>query len=201
MTGRLLLVRHGRIRANRRGLWHGSTDSPLTWTGRRQAKAVARRMQRRDPSPTTIVASPLMRCQATATAIGSALELEVLTHDGLREYAIGEWEGMPFHELASTHDFVNRATQDPHFAPPGGESLFAVQQRVTGALHEIVASHANTGDVVVVSHGAAMAVAISTLIEGDHRHWMEYLVGNCSLTELILTPTPYVDLFNDMSHL
>ncbi|MFM7119070.1 MAG: phosphoglycerate mutase family protein, partial [Gammaproteobacteria bacterium] len=34
----LLLVRHGQIRANIKGHWHGSTDSPLTWTGHRQAR-------------------------------------------------------------------------------------------------------------------------------------------------------------------
>ena len=34
---RLLLLRHGQIKANRQGRWHGSTDSPLTWRGRRQA--------------------------------------------------------------------------------------------------------------------------------------------------------------------
>ena len=56
--------------------------------------------------------------------------------EGLSEYAIGEWEDMPFQHLIDELDFINRATSDHSFAPPGGESLRGVARRivtVTGA--------------------------------------------------------------------
>ncbi|NNL65265.1 MAG: hypothetical protein HKP30_03380, partial [Myxococcales bacterium] len=37
----LTLVRHGETAANLTGVWHGSTDTPLTERGRRQAERVA----------------------------------------------------------------------------------------------------------------------------------------------------------------
>ena len=94
----LLLLRHGQIRANVAGRWHGSTDSPLTWTGRRQAKRTARYLARNEPI-TAIYSSPLQRCRNTAAAVGKALNIPVEVHPELREYAIGEWEDLPFRHL------------------------------------------------------------------------------------------------------
>ena len=87
----LLLVRHGQIKANLQGLWHGSTDSPLTWRGRRQASRTARYIDRLDPGVTAIYTSPLGRCVETAGKIGKRLKIDPVVCDNLREYAIGEW--------------------------------------------------------------------------------------------------------------
>ena len=37
---KLSIVRHGETSANTGGVWHGSTDTPLSDRGREQAKAV-----------------------------------------------------------------------------------------------------------------------------------------------------------------
>ena len=86
----IMLLRHGQIRANRQGRWHGSTDSPLTWRGRRQARRTARHLAGAAPRVEAIYSSPLSRCRDTAGAIAQALSLEVEVHDGLREYALGD---------------------------------------------------------------------------------------------------------------
>jgi broad specificity phosphatase PhoE len=53
----------------------------------------------------------------------------------------------------------------------------------------------------VVSHGAAMAVALAALIDHNPGAWTHYHFGNCSLTELVLHPSPYVNFFNSIHHL
>ncbi len=197
----LLLLRHGQIKANLKGLWHGSTDSPLTWRGRRQARRTARYLSRLDTTISAIYTSPLSRCIETASFVSQRLNIDHVVNDDLREYAIGEWEGLPFRLLAEEHDFVTKSTQNPEFAPPGGESLAQVAARVVPALEEIHARHEPDVQVLVVCHGAAMAVALASLINGDPRHWMKYQFANCGLTELVLSPSPYVNFFNSIQHL
>jgi broad specificity phosphatase PhoE len=196
----LLLLRHGQIEANRRGLWHGSTDSALTWRGRRQARRTARHIASAHPDLSAIYTSPLNRCRQTAAAVEAELQIVPETMEGLAEYAIGEWEGLAFSRLAEQHDFVGRAVKDPHFAPPGGETLAAVSIRIVAALREIYNRHEGE-QVLVVGHGAAFAVALSSLLDSDPARWVEYTVANCSLTELMLSPSPYVNFFNSTQHL
>lgn len=197
----LLLLRHGQIHANRKGLWHGSTDAPLTWRGRRQVQATARHVQASHHPLAAIYTSPLTRCLDTAERIAERLGMETILIDELKEYAIGEWEGLPFAQLAETHDFVDRAIADPDFAPPGGESLNDVANRIVPALERIHESHADDERVLVVGHGAALAVAVSAILDDDPSRWVDYHFSNCSLTELVLSPTPYVTFFNSTQHL
>lgn len=197
----LLLLRHGQIRANRAGRWHGSTNSPLTWRGRRQARRTARHLAATHQPVAAIYASPLDRCLRTAELAGQQLGLEPVALPELREYALGDWEDMPFRELATRHDFFDRVAQDPHFAPPGGESLQAVAERMVAALEEIHATHQGDERVLIVGHGAALGVALGSLLSGDPTRWVDYQVANCSLTELVLSPTPYVNFFNSTQHL
>lgn len=198
---RLLLLRHGQIKANRLGRWHGSTDSPLTWRGRRQAQRTARYIRTTQPAIGAIYSSPLTRCRDTAAIIGARLGLDVEVHYGLREYAIGEWEDKTFEELASRYQFVELATGDHHFAPPGGETLREVADRIVPAMQEIHRRHQHDERVLLVGHGAALAVALATLIDHNPGAWTNYHFSNCSLTELVLSPSPYVNFFNTTLHL
>ena len=197
----LLLLRHGQIRANRDGRWHGSTDSPLTWRGRRQAGRTARYLAARHQPVAAIYASPLERCLHTARLAGQRLGLEPVTVPGLREYGIGEWEDTSFNELAADYGFFSRIADDPHFKPPGGESLTQVAERTVSALEEIDAAHEAEARVLVVGHGAGLAAALGSLLSGHPNRWVEYPLANCSLTELMLSPTPYVNFFNSTEHL
>ncbi len=198
---RMLLLRHGQIKANRQGRWHGSTDSQLTWRGRRQARRTARHVQSLEPAVGAIYSSPLARCLDTAAIIAERLGLEVEVHPDLREYAIGDWEDLRFSDLHDRHRFVEIATGDHDFAPPGGETLRQVAARMVPAIEEIHHRHSHEERVLVVSHGAAMAVALGAILDGNPGNWTRYHFANCSLTELVLSPAPYVNFFNLTQHL
>ena len=201
MAKSLLLVRHGQISANREGRWHGSTDCQLTWRGKRQAKRTSTHIGKHGPQIHAIYSSPLQRCVQTANAFSATLEVEIQIEQDLREYAIGEWENMPFKELVGVHDFISKATDNPNFAPPGGESLNCVAGRIVEGLQRIDARHGPEATVLVVGHGAAMAVALGVLLDGDPGKWVEYQFGNCALTELIMAPNAYVNYYNTTQHL
>jgi len=87
------------------------------------------------------------------------------------------------------------------FAPPGGESLRQVAQRMVPALQEIHDRHPDEDQILLVSHGAALAVALGSLLEQNPANWTNYHFANCSLTELVLSPAPYVNFFNSTRHL
>lgn len=200
---KLLLIRHGQIKANVEGRWHGSTDSPLTWRGRSQASRTGRHLAAAGAAPAFIYSSPLQRCRHTAERIAKPLSLTPQVEPDLREYCIGDWEGKRFDELAEEHDFVTRATQDPEFAPPGGESLRAVSERIVAAIQDIHSRHEHEPEatIVIVSHGAVMAVLLGALLQETPARWTDYHFANCSLTELMLSPAPYVNFFNSTRHL
>ena len=200
MNTRLLLLRHGQIKANKVGRWHGSTDSPLTWKGRRQAKRTGQHLLAQKPL-TVVYASTVQRCQDTARFASQEQNLKIQTLDGLQEMGIGEWEDTPFRELVDRHDFVNRATRDLDYAAPGGESLSQVAARVKAAFEQIDSQHDAGETILVVSHGVALAVALAVYLHESPAHWVKYHFNNCSLTELELTPEPVVHSFNQSAHL
>jgi len=200
MGARLLLLRHGQIKANKVGRWHGSTDSPLTWLGRRQAKRTGRYL-RKHIDLEAVYCSPLQRCQATARFATHWRRLDLNILDGLKEMSIGQWEDMPFRQLVDQHDFITRSLQDLHYAAPGGESLAQVAARVTDALRQIDAAHRDDETVLIVSHGVALGVALGVFLHDSPAEWVNYPFHNCSLTEIELTPDPLIHRFNDYAHL
>ncbi len=204
MTCTLLLIRHGTIKANLNKRWHGSTDSPLLWRGRRQAKRLGAYAAKNYPELDAIYSSPLQRCQDTAAPLAKHLDLKIQVVDDLREWSLGEWEDTTFSDLSNDHNFFTRTLQDPSWTAPEGDSLLSVSERCVAALEAISSRHTSTQSdtkVAIVSHGAAMQVAIAALIDGNPKRWQSYTLGNASITELILQPEPYIEGYNLMHYL
>ena len=196
----LTLIRHGETPANTDKVWHGSTDSPLTERGRAQAECVARYAAKNLQTPAmAIYASPLQRARKTAAAVGRALELPIREEPDLREYDLGSWEGRPYGELYRVERLWEKMSEDPDFAPHGGESPRQVVERFVGALREIAERHAGER-AIVVTHGGALSMALGALLDGDYSTWSR-VVDNCSVSELVLEPAPSLLLFNHVDHL
>ena len=195
---RILLIRHGQIKANKTGHWHGSTDSPLTWKGRRQAKRTGRWLQT-NQTLDAVYTSPLQRCRDTARFAAPGHTAQTLPE--LAEMHIGDWEEMPFQELHESHDFFARSTNNPDFTAPNGESLRQVGQRMTQALEQIVSRHQPEQNILVVSHGVALGACMAKLLEADVSRWRDYRFANCSISELNMLPQPQLISLNQTFHL
>ena len=200
MSTRLLLIRHGQIAANLEHRWHGSTDEELTEQGRRQAASLAEHFLRNRPTIAAVYTSPLLRARATATPIATMLGVPLVIHPGLAEYGIGALENETFADLSTRHRFFEQAEADLAWAPPGGESLGAVGTRVVAAWRSIAESHTDA-DVVVVSHGAAIATGLAVLLHDDPRAWTRYVFRNTSVTEFVLEPAPQLVTLDVIDHL
>ncbi len=171
---RLILVRHGETAANREMRYIGSRDDELTNRGKQQAQQLAAALQ---AFPITAVySSPRRRAQATAAPIAVAHGLAVSTTEALRESAFGVWEGMSRPEvLAHSRDYADQLLAweaDPKIAPPEGESIAAMHQRVNRYATELCEQHPGE-TIVLVSHvGPVKALIAATLgvASGVGRH-------------------------------
>jgi len=148
-----LLLRHGQTPMSVQKRYAGlspKTDAPLTDTGVRQAVAAAKRLA--SAGIDAIVASPLQRTVRTAEEVAAVTGVPVLTDQDFRETDFGAWEGLTFAEVRERWP-SELATwlADPSVAPPGGESFDQVSERVTAALHRILAERAHQ-TVLIVSH-------------------------------------------------
>lgn len=195
---RLLLLRHGQIKANKTGHWHGSTDSGLTFRGRRQAKRTGRYLKHLKLAG--VYASPLVRCRHTAELATAHTDLEVKPLPDLQEMHIGEWEGLSFKALQEEHGLFD-ALKDPDYQPPGGESLNEVADRVCKAMTSVSSRHGADETVLIVSHGVAMGTALARFLDQRVEQWRDYHFDNCSLTEILVSPEPQVLSFNQTFHL
>ena len=195
----LVVVRHGETSANLDGVWHGSTDTPLTPRGHLQAARVAAHVAEAYADACAIYSSDLQRARHTAEPIARALGLEIALDPGLREYDLGSWEGKTYRELQEHHRLWDHMREDPHYAPHGGESPLEVAERFCDSLRRIAGAHAGER-VVVVGHGGALSLAFAALLAGDYTAWGR-VMNNCGVSELRLDPTPRVSRFNQTLHL
>ena len=199
MSTVLTLVRHGETSANLDGVWHGSTDTPLTERGRRQAERVAEFLAKRHPDATVVYSSPLERARDTATLISERIAIPLVIDPGLAEYHLGSWEGISYADLHQKHKFWEQIKKDADFAPHGGESPRVVVERFTGALRRIAGDNAGQR-VIVVAHGGALSMVLAALLDGDYSQWKR-VMHNCAVSELVIEPEPALLSFNLVEHL
>ena len=145
-----LLLRHGQTPMSVQKRYAGRTDAPLTDTGIRQAAAAAKHLA--SAGLDVIVTSPLQRAARTAEEVAGVTGAPLVTDEGFRETDFGAWEGLTFAEVRERWPAeLSTWLADPSVAPPGGESFAQVSERVTAALHRVLAERADR-TVLIVSH-------------------------------------------------
>ncbi|KRC35564.1 bifunctional RNase H/acid phosphatase [Oerskovia sp. Root22] len=191
----VVLVRHGQTPLTVAGAYSGSSvpGPSLTARGRVQAAQAADLVYRigRDrwtdlPRPTAIVASPMVRAQETARAVGRRLGLHVGSDDRFAEVHFGEWEGLTAPQIAERWDgHPERWLTSGTEVAPGGESMADVGDRVWAGLQDLLAR--GTGrTVVVVGHAVQVRAAVGRAIEAPPSRWAGFRVppGSVSILRL-----------------
>jgi broad specificity phosphatase PhoE len=160
---RVFLLRHGQTQWNATGRLQGATDIPLNETGRLQAQAAANSLGRRLAPGALIVASPLSRALETAEALSRVVGSPVAADARLAERSYGVWEGMTHDErVVHAPDEVTRWREGDEPLIEGYEGHALLSERVMAALHHHAA--AASGDLVVVSHGGALRMAVTSAL-------------------------------------
>ena len=135
--------------------------------------------------------STLARTHQTAAAIlAAAVEgrhhaAEPLAIPALAEQHLGEWQGMkrkPFYaeRKVGTHTLWFGPADE---RPPGGESFVDLVARVRPVIERLNKEHRGR-DIVAVTHGGTIKVAVAMALGLDPQAALSFLVENCSITKL-----------------
>jgi broad specificity phosphatase PhoE len=189
----LILVRHGQTTLNASGRLVGRIDSPLTEFGRRQAIALGDVVR----GAARVVTSPLVRASETASLLG--LDGPVSVDERWIELDYGSLDGVPFSDVP--RDLWDRWRADSSFAPPGGESLDDVGNRVAAACAELL-DEAASSDIVVVSHVSPIKAAAAWALGVSQSVAFRMHLANASVTRIGQGWSgPVLHSFNETAHL
>lgn len=203
----IVFVRHGvtDLTVTHRLSGSGGPGPGLSAAGKIQAAKAADAVYRigrdtweRVPKATRVLASPMVRTQETAQAIGRRLGLVVETEDRLREVDFGTWEGLTAEEAIERDGDAILRWQDAQVRPPGGESIADVAARGRAWLEDAARHHAGSpgsvdapATVVAVSHAVAIkatvAAAMGFPLDRASRVWP--VPASLSIVQMRVLPT------------
>lgn len=198
---RIIYVRHGQTEWNSSMRYQGHTNVPLDETGRKQAKAAAKRFA--NMKIDAVYASNLDRAFETASIIAEGLQLPVQSVPAFREICFGEWEGLTYNEI---HEHWPKLLEGLYSTPgdlgiPGGESFEGVQRRATHKVSELVAAHPDQ-TILVVSHGGTLRTILSAALHLNLNYIWNIRQDNTAVNMIdYYGERTIVSLVNDTSHL
>ncbi len=198
---RLLLVRHGESTWNASHRIQGQLDPPLSERGLEQARELGERFTGHRLAG--FYSSDLVRTRQTADQVAVAVGIEPVLERGLREIYLGRWEGKTRAELmAEDPELWDAWAREPSWdLVPGGEGAEPFAARVSATLRSVRERHPH-GDVLCVTHGGVIQVAILSVVGQSSRGIFPFLIENCSLTVVQSTHgRTVVTTVNDTCHL
>lgn len=215
MIEQLILVRHGETVHNVDGIAQGWNDSALSARGEEQVCRLAERLA--PLGVDALFSSPLERAMSTARAIAAVARLEIGVLTELREMNYGGWEGRSFLEVRHEDgEAYRRWIVDADAPCPRGESHSDVRQRIERAFANIGVSRAQLMQadgstrgglangakrVVVVTHGTAIRVAATALLDLPVMASRYFAQDNASMNVFAWRGDRYVlKLWNDTTH-
>lgn len=135
--GTIWLVRHAPVTV--RGICYGQRDVPTIRTAIEAATIISAAWDLAGaPLCDELWSSPWQRTRSVAHALASRWGVPCRVDERLSELAFGDWEGRQFTEIENTDParlsrwMANYETE----APPGGETLAQLEQRVRAWLRE-----------------------------------------------------------------
>lgn len=193
---RLYLTRHGVTEGNRRHVWQGITDIPLSEEGEEQAGLLSQLLK--DCPIKEIYSSPLQRAASTAYEVHkNHPDAEFHIESRLREIDFGFFEGMTYQEVKKRykHLLKLRKRDKLNFNGYEGESIAMVRSRTDPVLEEILRSEKDT---LIVSHGMVIRSQIMSLTGVSYEK-----IPSPKNTGLYIfnTHTREMEVYNSISHL
>ena len=186
----LVLLRHGRTAWNLVERAQGHGDVPLDEVGHVQAAAVAPLLARM--APARLWSSDLVRATQTAAYVAEACGLPVEEDKRLREFAVGERQGLTWAESVERFPWIASGVGlgERLARVPGAESDADVTARIVPAVEECLAALRPGETGVVVTHGAALKLALAGVLGWDEAVTRTLgVLRNCHWAT-VLAPSP-----------
>ncbi|GAB1438289.1 2,3-diphosphoglycerate-dependent phosphoglycerate mutase GpmB [Providencia sp.] len=185
------LVRHGETEWNLARRIQGQSDSPLTATGRLQARQVAERIK--SEGITHIITSDMGRTLETAQIIANVCGCEITTEPRLRELNMGVLEQRAIDSLTSEEEQWRKSLIDGTHGGriPQGESMEELYTRMFAALNSCLDLPEGSRPLLV-SHGIALSTLISRIMGVPAFSERRLRLRNCSLSRVDYQNSPWL---------
>jgi probable phosphoglycerate mutase len=185
---RLVLLRHGRTAWNHALRVQGQIDVGLDDTGHAQAAGVAPAVAAMTPA--LLWTSDLARARETAVPVEAATGLTAVPDARLREFSLGEREGLTHEEYVAAAPAEFERFQQGHYDDvPGAETTAAVASRMAAALADLLAALSPGETGVAVTHGGAARIALGAVLGwGEDQFRTLRGLRNCAWAELVEHP-------------
>ncbi len=192
MSRNIWFVRHGETDHNVNRIFQGHLDTPLNQRGVDQAAAVGERLK--EVRFDGMYSSDLARAADTARSIAGHQSVELSLVPELREMNYGVLQDVPitdFQSVLQAHgqgelwgDGVFAAGE--HIAPPGGESLTDLRNRLIHFVAMIEERHPLEADhsILIVAHGGTLKTLVTLFLGLPATARDIFGFDNCSVTRV-----------------
>lgn len=198
---RIYLIRHAQTIWNNVFRYQGHSDIELSETGRRQARLLAKRLEKVEFK--AVYSSDLWRAQETAEILAAYHNLTPTTLTSLREINFGDWEGLTFAEITENYqELANRWYLEPgEIQIPGGETFTMLRDRTWKTIKDLVKAHQDH-TIALVTHAGSIRAIICALLDIDLNCAFRLRQDNCALNILdFFDDQGMLSLLNDTHHL
>lgn len=172
MRTSIWFLRAGQSTYNKRRAFMGHADAPLTAFGQAQAQTAVMMIARQHI--THVYTAPSQSCRESAQIAATQWQTELTVVPDWIDQDMGEWTGLTWREAGQHYPAAMQLRMaDPvHSAPPGGESLRQVTERVMQGWRALQ-SVAHGRRVVVVTAGLPIQLVLCALLRvPPQNHWM-----------------------------
>ena len=162
----IYLIRHGKTEANELRLYCGSTDLPLSESGREELRRI-----RYDISGVRFLTSGMARANETMELLFPGVPYEI--DPRFREVDFGAFEMHSYEDLKDDPDYQAWITGDNEAnVPPSGESGQQMTERVLAAFRELCK------DTCIITHGGVIAAIMVACFPGEGKHRYQWQPKN-----------------------
>ena len=158
----IYLIRHGKTEANEKHLYCGSTDLPLSDTGKEELRSI-----HYDIQSVRFLTSDMKRTNETLQILFGDVPYE--TDPRFREVDFGIFEMHSYDQLKDTPEYQAWLASDNEAnIPPQGESGVQMRTRVMQAFSEI------KEDTCIITHGGVIATIMEHLFPEENKNRYEW---------------------------
>ncbi|MEI0700706.1 histidine phosphatase family protein [Brachyspira intermedia] len=176
---KILFIRHGQTQLNAEGRWLGSTDAPLSESGKEVLINKKNIVEKYKPVQ-KLYCSPMKRCLETADIYFNDMNKEVI--DNLKERCFGDFEGKNHDELKNNPYYKEFFRTNWKSNVPNGETSEHFFGRTENAYSYIIEDMKknNLDYTAVVTHGGVI-MSIFSRYDNQKLNFYDYLLQNGSV--------------------
>jgi broad specificity phosphatase PhoE len=194
VRNRFILVRHGAISAQWKGICYGCQDVPLCERWMAESEPLVQQLA--SLRPATIFHSGLSRASWLADQVRQIVQnqqtCEVVEDFRLRERNFGQWEGMMWDDVYASdpENFHGLIDKPDTYRPPSGETTNELQRRVVHWYQQC-----NQDDllmakpVLAVTHSGPIAALTGHLLGLTPEQWTPWMLGYGEIVTISSKPS------------